>query len=443
MRNFIVWGFMIILLTTSLTAPARADIIIPEKRSGVHGLEYLLSRTPTLGIPYIRGVADSKFPNKLVVLQHYYDLAKDLLENPEQDIELRSMNVRSRQVWERALRRALDILEANILLVKAEQQPPDVARRIYIAMVNDEQQSLEYRAEALRRLEDDPPKEIAQTLPVFLPGWEQTPSGRRYWWKVHPEITLRAVRMMKKVCGKEILPILDDWLRDFQRPDIPFAMSVGGILHDALVDLYWDLRLAGLSVEEKIKIAIDELLKWKGHGLVPREAFVKIGKPAVPHLIKLLYIPDRRINGSAEWALGKIRDERAIEHLARLMDDPIYNPTPLSRSITVETIGEIGGTKAAAILRQVLKRQNEHPYVLQGALNGLGKIGDTSAEGLILPFLEHPDENVRWCAANALKTCGTQKAVPFLLKRLEVETVPSIRSAIIQALKALGVQVKN
>jgi HEAT repeat protein len=175
---------------------------------------------------------------------------------------------------------------------------------------------------------------------------------------------------------------------------------------------------------------------------MPREAFIKIGRDAVPTLIKLLYIPDSRINGSAEWALAKIKDERAIEHLARIIDDIVINPAPISRATTVWAIGEIGGKKAAEVLKQLLKRKDEHPSVIGEALEGLGKIGDTSAEDLILPLLSHSNKKIRYHAANALKTCGTQKSVPFLLQCFETETNHAVKVAIAHALKALGISVE-
>lgn len=439
MRTTTFKSISIILFVTLSNALVRADIIVPERADikDVQQLLYYLDRaihseTPGVSLPFIRALADSDCPDKLTLLQTYHDLVQGLLKNPKPNGD-----PLLRKLTEQQLVGLLDIIEANIRLVEAEQNPPEIARQIYIEMINDDRKSIGYRAEALRRLIDDPPKEIAKSLPAFLPDWEETPGGRQYRFKVHPDITIRAVRMMKNVCGKEILPLLDDWLREFQATGSAWAD-----LRDALVDVYWDLRLEGLSVEEKIKIATEELLQWKGHGLMPREAFVKIGKPAVPTLIKLLYIPDPRINGSARWALAKIRDERAIEHLVRIMDDPTINPTPMSKCTTVWAIGEIGGSKAAAVLKQLLQRKDEHPFVIQQALKGLEKIKNISAEELILPFLEHEDKNVRYCAANALRTCGTKKAVPFLLKRFEVEPNHAVKVAISHALEALGISVE-
>jgi hypothetical protein len=429
----------LILFITLFNLPVTADILVPEKADtkNVQQLLYYLDRainseTPSVGIPYIRALADSDYPNKLAVLYTYYDFVKELLENSKS-----YKNSQSQQLIKSQLLGLLDIIRANIHLVEAEQKYSEIARKVYIEMVNNEQESIGYRAEALRRLEDNPPKEIAKSLPIFLPDWEEKPGGRQYKWKVHPAITIRAVRMMKKVCGKEIVPLLDNWLREFQATN-----SIWAELRDTLVDVYWELRLAGLSVEEKITIAVEELFKWKGHGLMPREAFIKIGRDAVPTLIKLLYIPDSRINGSAEWALAKIKDERAIEHLARIIDDIVINPAPIFRATTVWAIGEIGGKKAAEVLKQLLKRKDEHPSVIGEALEGLGKIGDTSAEDLILPLLSHSNKKIRYHAANALKTCGTQKSVPFLLQCFEIETNHAVKVAIAHALKALGISVE-
>lgn len=419
--------------------PVNADFILPEKarvkdmQSLLFYLDRAFSENPILALPYIRALADSDYPEKLVVLQTYYDLATGFSNSKLglfADPQIRAQTKQELNI-------ILDILEVNIRLVEAEQQPPEVARRIYIEMVNDESRSLFYRAEPLRRLEDEPPREIAKSLLAFLPDWEEKPGGRQYQWKVHPAITIRAVRMMKKVCGKEIVPLLDNWLREFQATN-----SIWAELRDVLVDTYWDLRFAGLSVEEKIKIAIDELFQWKGHGLMPREAFIKIGKDAVPTLISLLYVPNTRVSGSADWALARIKDERAIDHLIKILDDPVLSPTVMIRVGRIRAIAQIGGSKAILILKQLLKRINEHPFVISEALNGLGLIGNKSVEKDILPFLTHPEKIVRYSAANALKTCGTQKAVPFLLQCFETETDHAVKVAIAHALKALGISVE-
>lgn len=437
MNKILVQRISIVSLATLLTVPVIGDSMVPEKATvqDIQSLLYYLDRafpeSPTLALPYIRALADSDYPEKLAVLRTYYDIAAGFPDKMK-----RFIDPQVRALREQGLSGVLDILEANIRLVEAEQQTREVARRIYVEMVNDERRSLAYRAEALRRLEDDPPKELAKSLPNFLPDWEETLSGRRYHWKVHPSILARVLHIMRKVCGKEVVPLLDNWLRGFAPSN-----GVERVIHMTAVDVYWDLRLAGVPVQEQIKIATDELLDEKGFCLTPAVAFVKIGKPSVPTLIELLYIPENRINGSAEWALAKIKDERAIEHLARVMDDPTINPTPIFKCHTIWAIGQIGGTKAAVVLKQLLKRQNEHPFVISEALKGLGNIGDQSAEELILPFLEHTERFIRYSASNALKTCGTQKAVPFLLRRFEVEPVHTVKIAIADALKALGVSV--
>ncbi|MCS7254966.1 MAG: hypothetical protein NZ781_13210, partial [Armatimonadetes bacterium] len=126
MRKIMICGCMIALLTVFLVNPTKADLIMPEKAFSLSQLDSRLSDFPASAIPYIRGLADSKHPNKLTILKHYYELALELLKNPKMDINLRGMNPQNLESWKRQMMAALEIFEANIRIVEAEMQPQEI-----------------------------------------------------------------------------------------------------------------------------------------------------------------------------------------------------------------------------------------------------------------------------------------------------------------------------
>ncbi|MCC7554474.1 MAG: HEAT repeat domain-containing protein [Methanobacteriaceae archaeon] len=71
---------------------------------------------------------------------------------------------------------------------------------------------------------------------------------------------------------------------------------------------------------------IDHLIKllYDNNKLVRREASTvlsRMGEPAVDPLIKVLNDPNWRVRGAAAWALGNIKNEKAIPFLEKLLDD--------------------------------------------------------------------------------------------------------------------------
>jgi len=109
------------------------------------------------------------------------------------------------------------------------------------------------------------------------------------------------------------------------------------------------------------------------------------------------------VRQSATWALGKIRDKRAVEPLTKALED-----------------------------------KNE--YVRNSAVEALVKFGDGAVEPLI-KALKDKDWNVRYKAAKALGKTGDKRAVEPLIKALEDEHY-SVRNITAYALKKLGHEVE-
>jgi len=65
----------------------------------------------------------------------------------------------------------------------------------------------------------------------------------------------------------------------------------------------------------------------------------EIGSPAVQSLIRALSDPDEWVRGAAAWALGEIKDKRAVEPLRKLLNDP----SSAVRQAAREAMGKIEG----------------------------------------------------------------------------------------------------
>ena len=112
------------------------------------------------------------------------------------------------------------------------------------------------------------------------------------------------------------------------------------------------------------------------------EESVKLGKTAVPALIKALKDSDKDVRKAAAEALGKIGDKSAVPALIKALKDGYWQVR----------------TAAAA---------------------ALGKIGDKSAVPALIEALKDKDSDVRTAAAEALGTIGDTRAVPALIEALK------------------------
>ncbi|GIV14897.1 MAG: hypothetical protein KatS3mg022_0332 [Armatimonadota bacterium] len=87
----------------------------------------------------------------------------------------------------------------------------------------------------------------------------------------------------------------------------------------------------------------------------------------------------------------------------------------------VEVLGKIGDPVALPDLLELA--QSSDFYLQMAAIDALGNMGDSRAEPVLLKLLsEHPNNNIRYGAAEALAKVGTSAAIPVLERRLQVES---------------------
>jgi len=136
-------------------------------------------------------------------------------------------------------------------------------------------------------------------------------------------------------------------------------------------------------------------------------------------------------------ALGKIKNPKIIPHLLGLIDN-----SPLETIlIVIETIGTFKQEARLAVskLHECLKSpkyQNEEK-IIKSIIDALGDIKDPTSATEILPFINDLRSRVRWTTANSLGQIGVGDVVPQLAKLLNDEFL-DIKQITIEALGKLG-----
>lgn len=182
------------------------------------------------------------------------------------------------------------------------------------------------------------------------------------------------------------------------------------------------------------------------------------GKAAVEKLIGSLAGPDPQLRRQAAWALGEIRDGRAVDALAKALHDQdgfvrtaagealskigrpaadaliavLDNRDVGVRIIAARALGRIGDRCAAERLATAVK--DDDPAVCRGAIWALGKVKDRRGVPALMDVLRDDDPLNREFATWALGDSG-EPAVAALVAALGDERAETRDSAV----RALGV----
>ncbi len=197
---------------------------------------------------------------------------------------------------------------------------------------------------------------------------------------------------------------------------------------------------------------IDQMVKLEEIGAIdptPEEVakaqqVARVGRPAVPPLLKVMKHPSQRVRSRAALALGLIGDPRAVDALAREAVDPKGQSEYCeSRLQAVIALGRIADPRAVPALKQAFTDDNRR-FVRRAAARALARIGGSgldvlkgsgnrreAAEGLaemgeraiplLAPLLKDEDDTVQRDAACSLCEIGTPQAVSAVLARPSAE----------------------
>jgi HEAT repeat protein len=187
------------------------------------------------------------------------------------------------------------------------------------------------------------------------------------------------------------------------------------------------------------------------------KALAKIGKPAVPYLLKALDNEQWEVRRNAAWTLGEIRDPSSIDPLvSKLTDESIF-----VRMTVMRSLGKIGGSRAneslikclndeielvrqvaaevlgqfhnAATVKALVNELDDGSLVDHHAAESLKKIRSQIVIELLVPKLTDEKYFVRSYAADILGDRGDTSAVIPLIETLKSD-IPDVRFNAIRAL---------
>ena len=219
-------------------------------------------------------------------------------------------------------------------------------------------------------------------------------------------------------------------------------------LTKALKDKDWSVRREAAAAHGEIGDAeavepLIQALKYekKSPRLVTTAAWAlsKIGEPTVDPLIQALEDKSKNVRLAAVWALGEIKDSRAVGPLTQMVTPLIQtlgNKYSSVRGAAGGTLKKIRGSRAAGPFVQALKYEDWD--VRLAAAGALKQIRDTKAgEPLILTLKgKGKDGDARLAAVRALGEIKDPRAVEPLTQALNDED-SRVRKAAQEALEKL------
>lgn len=140
-----------------------------------------------------------------------------------------------------------------------------------------------------------------------------------------------------------------------------------------------------------------------------REAAVKalsrMGASAVPLLIERLQEPDAWMRMTFAWALGELKDARAVEPLMALLRDEKmfaddYEPCDCAPQAIAEALVKIGAPSVEPLIAELM---NKNPKIRKLVIWTLGEIQDSRAVEPLTALLEDKDWAIRLAADKALE----------------------------------------
>lgn len=167
--------------------------------------------------------------------------------------------------------------------------------------------------------------------------------------------------------------------------------------------------------------------------MVRSNAAEQLGKvryaDSVDALISVLAHDDVwRVRKSAAWALGEIKDPKAVVPLIRALGHRDW----IIRLKSAEALGKIGDNLAVPALMDSLPDENDH--VTGQIMRALGATGSTRAVEILLHYLDHEIPDVRMSAVSALGKIGDRRAVESLIRVLRDDRAAGVRKSSARAL---------
>jgi HEAT repeat protein len=116
---------------------------------------------------------------------------------------------------------------------------------------------------------------------------------------------------------------------------------------------------------------------------------------------RLVNDPEPDVQAAAADAIGALKIVTAFDELQHLYDT---TPEWLVQFSIIAALGELGEPRGLDLLKTALA--NDTVLVQTAALGAIGELGDVSAVESIIPFVTHPDWQIRYQLARSLRALG-------------------------------------
>lgn len=163
-----------------------------------------------------------------------------------------------------------------------------------------------------------------------------------------------------------------------------------------------------------------------------RNTLIKIGEPAVDALVSTLETSDPYTKSLAIEALGKIGGTKAINALSRSISDP----SKLVQVSAATALYSMGDKSHHKLIVDALDNPDAHVRV--AAAKAAAEVLESPSEESLIKLMNDPDANVRNYAAIALGKAKSAQAVPALIKAMKSDTDEIVKNSAKSALEKIG-----
>ncbi|MBX3271282.1 MAG: HEAT repeat domain-containing protein [Sandaracinaceae bacterium] len=210
---------------------------------------------------------------------------------------------------------------------------------------------------------------------------------------------------------------------------IAAALTEGASMDWAREDRALGLRAIGAIGGERAARVLADWLSTADVAEPAAQGLVRIGPPAVPHLVRALGVPSA--SARAAVALGRIGDARAVEPLV----EHLASALPNARPALLRALGAIGDERAAPTLAGAL--EDPDPAAVEAALGALARVGGAEHGAAVAPLADRGTVEQRAAALGTLTRLDPAAAAPRLAAVLADDASPPIlRAAALDALLA-------
>lgn len=179
---------------------------------------------------------------------------------------------------------------------------------------------------------------------------------------------------------------------------------------------------------------------------IRRQAALAAGRigdtAAVPILVQALTDSAQGVRSAAAFALGLLKDPRAIQPLLDVVQRPAPDQQGFGTFEAVTAIAKIGGAEGARALQLIIDagRPGQRNQAVSRALLEAWRLGADGPVLSLIRYAQDPDNLVRWNAMFSLSRSGDPRVLPSLLTALNDQDA-TVRAVALRGITAHALDV--